>query len=66
MKIKALTNFAGINFSFVKGQIADIDDKTGKSLIKAGLAEEVREKKIETATLGSADKATTRSKKKKG
>jgi len=51
LKIKALTNFAGIDFSFVKGQVQEVEDKLGRELIKAGLVEAVKEKEIETATV---------------
>jgi hypothetical protein len=42
MKVKILRCCAGLNFSFVAGDIVDIDDVTAKDLIQAGHAEEVK------------------------
>jgi hypothetical protein len=39
MLLKMLNSFAGPNFSYVNGDVAEIPDATAKSWIKHGLAE---------------------------
>jgi hypothetical protein len=42
LKIKIITACAGLDFSFAKNQIVDIDKYIAKDLIKAGYAEEIK------------------------
>lgn len=62
MKIQILVSCAGLNFSYIKGEVADVSTELGKDLIKAGYAEEVKPasaKKAKTDTSkGDADAET--------
>lgn len=50
MKIIMQTAISGPEYSFRKGQEADLPADTAKSLIERGMAVPVREEKRETAT----------------
>lgn len=60
MKIQILVSCAGLDFSFTKGETAEVTAELGKDLIKAGYAEEIKAasaKKPKT-TKGDADADT--------
>lgn len=40
MLVRALQPFAGANFSYIKGDVADVPEETAQSWIEHGLAEE--------------------------
>jgi hypothetical protein len=47
MKVRAKIGFAGSDFDFYDGETKEVSEALGKSLIKDGLAEEVKVKKPE-------------------
>lgn len=49
MKIRMLTAMAGANFSHNRGDEVEYPDATAKRYIEAGIAEPVREAKVERA-----------------
>ena len=59
MKIRILQSCSGINFSFSKSAVEDVDDALGKDLISAGYAEEVKESKPATSKAGAKKNADT-------
>jgi len=51
MKIKALTSFAGIDFSMAPGEVQDLPEAIAEDLVNAGYAEKITGKAaIENAT----------------
>ena len=60
MKVKFLNSLAGADFSYITGQITEIDDGWAAALISGGLAERVgepdgREQNSSTAGDGAGD-----------
>jgi hypothetical protein len=49
MKIRAIIGFAGNDFNFYEGEVQEVSEALGKSLIKDGLAEEVKPEGIKKA-----------------
>jgi hypothetical protein len=45
MKVRAKIGFAGSDFDFYDGETKEVSEALGKSLIKDGLAEEVKTEK---------------------
>lgn len=55
MKVKMLTVMAGERCYFAKGKIYDMKPNEAKSLIKAGFAESVDKRVVETSSLSIGD-----------
>ena len=53
MKIRILKSCSGLDFSFTKSTLTEVDDTLGKDLISAGYAEEVKEPKPATQKAGA-------------
>jgi hypothetical protein len=51
MKIRAITGFAGADFSFFGGEEKEVPSELALTLIRDGLAEAVKETKVETAAI---------------
>jgi len=61
VKVRLLTNRAGINFSQSIGQEIDVSDGEAQRLIASGQAEAVRERRVERATSPRSETAETTS-----
>lgn len=59
MKVRLLTNRAGVDFSQSIGQEIDVSDDEAQRLIASGQAEPVREKRVERTTSVRAETAET-------
>ena len=57
MKIRILKSCSGINFSFSRDTVTDVDATLGNDLISAGYAEEVKETKPATQKAGAKKNA---------
>ena len=57
MKIRILKSCSGLDFSFTKSTVTEVDDTLGKDLISAGYAEEVKEPKPATPKAGAKKNA---------
>lgn len=49
MKIRAKIGFSGLDFDFYEGETKEVSEALGKSLVKDGLAEEVKPEPIKKA-----------------
>ena len=54
MIVRMLTSVAGVDFSVAPGQEIDFPDETAKRYLEAGMAEPVRQAKVEKATTRKA------------
>ena len=57
MKIRILKSCSGLDFSFTKSTVTEVDDTLGKDLVSAGYAEEVKEPKPATPKAGAKKNA---------
>lgn len=58
MKVKVLNQMACLSLGFEGEGTITVPDATGKSLIEAGYAEAVSERKVERATKAPGEKST--------